>query len=106
MFKEKLAEMAEAGKSKAQSLKIAASTAVMVVGPAISAYAADASGGADVNYLEGAVWESIQKGFNGLAVTATQVVSIAVVTGCGIVGMTAASKYAMKKIRGVLDQAS
>lgn len=80
-------------------------TAMMVV-PTLSAYASGEPAAGGENLLTGEVWTAITAGFGDMAVTCTQVLAIASVTGISIVGMTAAAKYAMKKIRGVLSSAA
>lgn len=89
----------------ATEFKISSSIALMTVVPSLTAFASEPSSGAS-SALEGDVWTAITDAFSSLAVTASQVMAIAVVTGCGIIAMTTAAKYAMKKIKGMLSQAA
>ena len=82
----------------------AAVTTGMMVIPTVVSYAEEPTGSSGL--LEGEVLTAITNGFNSLAVTATQVMAIAVVTGVSVIGMSAAAKYAMKKIKGTLSQAA
>lgn len=101
-------------KAKAESQKLGTEmrlgvvsgvTTAMVVAPNICAYAAeDVSGGS--NLLSGEVLSAITNGFSSLAITATAVVSMAVIAGVSVIGLSAAAKYAMKKFKGVLSQAA
>jgi len=79
-------------------------TMAMMSIPTMVAHAESA--GTSTTLLDGEVWTAITAGFGDLAVTCTQVLAIATVTGISIVGMTAAAKYAMKKIKGVLASAA
>lgn len=81
-------------------------TTLAVIAPAVNAYAAegDVSGGSSL--LEGEVLAAITNGFSSLAITATAVVSMAVVAGVSVIGLSAAAKYAMKKFKGVLSSAA
>lgn len=79
-------------------------TTLAVVAPSVNAYASDASGGS--NLLDGEVLAAITNGFSSLAITATAVVSMAVIAGVSVIGLSAAAKYAMKKFKGVLSQAA
>lgn len=76
----------------------------IAVNPSIVSFASDASAGS--NLLDGEVMTAITNGFSNLVVTATAVVAIAATTGVSIIGLSAACKYAMKKIRGTLSQAA
>lgn len=90
-------------------VRLGVSTAIVSVGmalPTLTSYAEEVAGGGGSNLLEGDVLTAIQSGFNSLAVTATQVMAIAVVTGVSVIGMSAAAKYAMKKIKGTLNSAA
>lgn len=78
-------------------------TAVMM-NPMVSFAAEDVSGGS--NLLTGEVMTAITNGFSSLVVTATAVVAIAATTGVSIIGLSAAVKYAMKKIKGTLSSAA
>lgn len=80
-------------------------TSGMLMVPTVVAFAEEPTG-SGANLLDGDVMTAIQSGFNSLAVTATQVVAIAVVTGVSVIGMSAAAKYAMKKIKGTLSSAA
>ncbi len=79
----------------------------LVLYPPMTVLASDptsaASGG--TNLLTGEVMDAITNGFASLAVTATAVVAIAATTGVSIIGLSAACKYAMKKIKGTLSSA-
>lgn len=89
------------------SVKVAAVTMGLMAAYPTLAFASESSGGSSgVNMLTGDVWDAIQSAFGNLAVTATGVVAIAVVTGCTVIGMSAGAKYAMKKIKGTLNQAA
>lgn len=104
--------LAEDAKEKAghSMMRLASVTGIssgMLMVPTIAAYASEVSepsGGS--NLLTGEVWTAITGGFGDLAVTCTQILAIACVTGIGIVGMTAAAKYAMKKIKTTLSSAA
>lgn len=94
-------------RQNATAFKISTSVALMTAVPTISALAAEGepSGGSS-SALQGEVWTSITDAFSQLAVTASQVVAISVVSGCGVIAMTTGAKYAMKKIKGMLNQAA
>lgn len=81
-------------------------TTLAVVAPPVSAYAADAGASGGSNLLDGEVLAAITNGFSSLAITATAVVSMAVVAGVSVIGLSAAARYAMKKFKGVLSQAA
>lgn len=86
------------------AVKVTAVTMGLMTAPTMLAFASDAGG--NTSYLSGEVMDSISKAFGNLAVTATGVVAIAVVTGCSVIGMSAGAKYAMKKIKGTLSSAA
>lgn len=103
--------LAEDAKEKAghSMIRLASVTGIssgMLMVPTIAAYAAegDVSGGS--NLLTGEVWSAILSGFGDLGITCTQILAISCVTGIGIVGMTSAAKYAMKKIKTTLSSAA
>lgn len=81
------------------------STTAMLAVPTLSAYAAEEVSGGQ-NLLDGEVMAAITNGFSSLVITATAVVAIAATTGVSIIGLSAAVKYSMKKIRGVLSSAA
>ena len=90
-------------------VRLGVSTAIVSVGmalPTLTSYAEEVAGGSGSNLLEGEVLTAITNGFNSLVVTATQVMAIAVVTGGSVIGMSAAAKYAMKKMKGSLNTAA
>lgn len=87
--------------------KVAATSTAMVIVSSVPAWAVDETTTVTGNnLLTGDVMTALSQGFGDLAVTCTQVVAIATVTGISIVGLTAAAKYGMKKIKGVLSQAA
>lgn len=103
--------LAEDAKEKAghSVMRLASVTGIssgMLMVPTIAAYAEVSEPSSGSNLLTGEVWTAITAGFGDLAVTCTQVLAIACVTGIGIIGMTAAAKYAMKKIKTTLSSAA
>lgn len=95
----------KAGHSMMRLASVTGISSGMLMVPTIAAYAAegDVSGS---NLLTGDVWSAILSGFGDLGVTCTQILAISCVTGIGIVGMTSAAKYAMKKIKTTLASAA
>lgn len=79
-------------------------TTLALIAPTLTAYAETPAGGE--NLLSGEVLTAITNGFSSLAITATAVVSMAVIAGVSVIGLSAAAKYAMKKFRGVLSSAA
>lgn len=107
-LKEKAQEKLTVLSVGAKRAMLVGSTTAMVMVPTLIAHAdehsAASSGGKDL--LAGDVWTAITAAFGDLATTTTKVVAIAVVTGCSIIGMSAAANYAMKKIKGMLSKAA
>lgn len=100
-------KLMEKVRENATTARVAIGTAVtsrMLMCPTLIAFAEEPAGGS--NLLDGEVMTVITSGFSSLAATATQVLAVAVVTGISVIGMTAAAKYAMKKIKGTLNSAA
>lgn len=100
----------EAGASLSLAYRAAGLSGVVTalsLSPAVTAFALETGGASSsgTNLLSGEVMEAITNGFSSLVVTATAVVAIAATTGVSIIGLSAACKYAMKKIKGVLSSA-
>lgn len=79
---------------------------VIAMNPSMVSFASEAGVSGGSNLLDGEVMSAITNGFSSLVITATAVVAIAATTGVSIIGLSAACKYAMKKIRGTLSQAA
>ena len=67
-------------------------------------FASESSGGS--NLLTGEVMEAVSGGFADLKVTALAVVALAVGATMGVLGVSAAAKYAIKKAKGALNSAA
>lgn len=98
----------EFGQKMPLALK-AASVGMTSVGFSVSAamitLASEPSGVTGENLLSGETMTVVQKGFADLITTGTAVISMAVVAGMSIIGISAAASYAMKKIQGILSKA-
>lgn len=106
MLKHKLATVVDSAKNHATALRLSCATALMAVGPTICAFAAEGDVSAGNNLLTGETMTIISSGFNDLKVTAVAVIALSIGAAMGVIGISAASKYATKKAKGVLNQAS
>lgn len=104
----KKATIMELAKKHMDEVRLGVSSAVIsgaLLTSTIVSYAAEpASGGSSL--ISGEVLAALTSGFGDLMVTATEILALASVTGISVIGMSCAVKYAMKKIRGVLDKAA
>lgn len=97
------AQVPEQAGNAYSAFRLGGVTGLSVAMMSVPTMVAHASG---TNLLDGDVMTAITSGFGDIAVTCTQILAIATVTGISIVGMTAAAKYAMKKIKGALASAA
>lgn len=95
------------GKLDHAKFKVMAVTMGLMASCPTLAFASDSSGEvAGKNLLVGPVFDAVQSSFMDTAATATGIIAIAVVAGCSVIGISAGAKYAMKKIKGTLNQAA
>lgn len=93
-------------KEKAMQMKLAGTTAVMVAIPTVTAFAAEGDPAGSSNMIDAETMAVITNAFSSLAITATAVVGIAVTTAVGVIGLSAGAKFALKKVKGVLNNAA
>lgn len=68
----------------------------------LSTVATDAASGA----LDAGTLEVITQGFTTLGATVGQILAIAIPAAVGVIGLNAGSRFALKKIKGLLASAS
>ena len=65
-----------------------------------------ATAGAATGVLDEAMLQVITNGFDTLGATVTQVLTVSVPAAVGIIALTGGTRYALKKVRGVIASAT
>lgn len=104
-MKKSFETVVSACKEKQALVKLTATTAVMTVGPAMCALAAESGAPAGESLLSGDVLTGVQTGIANVQATGIQVIGLLVVPALAVVGLSAAVNFVIKKVKGVLSKA-